>query len=90
MMIAMQNLLDMVATEAFEGNNGDTCRDYGHNWFDYAVIPAHKRRPFESIATVGRQPCVLVSLKSQVKKQRILDLASNVRLRKRQEELAKR
>ena len=97
-MIAMQNLLDMICTEAFEGNNGDTCRDYGHE----LPLPGERLtnridRYVELEAFVARQERIakhldrkLTSLKSKLRAQRRLDRTSIVRHVKRRAELARR
>ena len=83
-MIAMQNLLDMICTEAFEGNNGDTCEDFGHE------LPVIDHRWRMGIDWCRGYPDKLYSLKSKRRAQRRLDRRSRVRVVKRRLELERR
>ena len=82
-MISMQDLIDMVHTEAHEGNNGDTCQDFGHEL------------PTTQLAWIGIDWCRgypdrLYSKKAKRRDQRRLDRTSRARTRKRAAELRRR
>jgi len=83
-MIAIEDLLNMVCTEAFEGNNGDTCRDYGH------ADPAVRECVYFGMDWAYGAYERTHSLKAMARWQRRLDWTSNVRRKKRRRELAQR